>query len=93
MHSAQLTNKTFATFPLTRVRNIANTRFQWIKQPIATKQFAISSSGSNSHAETPFSCIAKNCDSDMSVWKDSGGFTCMNAMGNQHVFRIYVYSR
>ena len=43
MHSVQLTSKTFATFPLTRVRNIANTRFQWIKQPIATKQLAISS--------------------------------------------------
>ena len=42
MRSAQLTSKTFATFPLTRVRNIANTRFQWIKQPIATKELAIS---------------------------------------------------
>ena len=46
----------------------------------STKQLAISSSGSNSHADTPFSCIAKNCESDMSVGKVSGGLAWMNAM-------------
>ena len=47
----------------------------------STKQFAISSSGSNSHAETPFSWIARYCDSEMSVWSDSGGLALMKAAG------------
>jgi hypothetical protein len=46
----------------------------------STKQFATSSSGSNSHADTPFSWIAKYCDNDMSVGKESGGFACINAV-------------
>ena len=46
----------------------------------STKQLAISSSGSNSHAETPFSCIARNCESEMSVGRVSGGLAWMNAM-------------
>lgn len=40
----------------------------------STKQFAISSSGSNSQAETPFSWMARYWESDMSVWRDSAGF-------------------
>lgn len=46
----------------------------------STKQLAISSSGSNSHAETPFSCIARNCESEMSVGRVSGGFAWINAV-------------
>lgn len=46
----------------------------------STKQLAISSSGSNSHAETPFSCMARYCEREMSVWIDSGGFAVMNAV-------------
>jgi hypothetical protein len=38
----------------------------------STKQLAISSSGSNSHAETPFSWMARYCDNEMSVCADSG---------------------
>lgn len=45
----------------------------------STKQLAISSSGSNSHAEIPFSCMARYCDSEMSVCNDSGGFAVTNA--------------
>lgn len=45
----------------------------------STKQLAISSSGSNSHAETPFSCMAMYCESEMSVWTDSGGLEVTNA--------------
>ena len=39
----------------------------------STKQFAISSSGSNSQAETPFSWMARYWEREMSVWTDSGG--------------------
>lgn len=46
----------------------------------STKQLAISSSGSNSHADTPFSCIARNCESEMSVGKVSGGLAWMKAI-------------
>lgn len=46
----------------------------------STKQFAISSSGSNSHAETPFSCMARYCDREISVCMDSGGFDVTKAM-------------
>lgn len=45
----------------------------------STKQFAISSSGSNSQAETPFSWIARYCESEMSVCADSGGFAVTKA--------------
>lgn len=45
----------------------------------STKQLATSNSGSNSHAETPFSWIARYCDSEMSVGSDSGGFAVTNA--------------
>ena len=45
----------------------------------STKQLAISSSGSNSHAETPFSWMAKNWDSEMSVCIVSGGLACIKA--------------
>lgn len=46
----------------------------------STKQFAISSSGSNSHAETPFSWMARYCDSEISVCTDSGGFAVTKAI-------------
>lgn len=45
----------------------------------STKQLAISNSGSNSHAETPFSCMAKYWDNEMSVCRDSGGLEVTNA--------------
>lgn len=45
----------------------------------STKQLAISSSGSNSQAETPFSWMARYCDREMSVWSDSGGFAVTKA--------------
>lgn len=46
----------------------------------STKQLAISSSGSNSQADTPFSWIARYCDSEMSVCTDSGGFAVTKAI-------------
>jgi len=39
----------------------------------STKQLAVSTSGSNSQAETPFSWIARYWEREISVWADSGG--------------------
>lgn len=46
----------------------------------STKQFAISNSGSNSHADTPFSWIARYWESEISVGKESGGLASINAV-------------
>ena len=51
----------------------------------STNQLAISSSGSNSHAETPFSWIARYCDREISVCIDSGGFAVTQAISKMLV--------